>query len=846
MPFLLHRGFPAMADMPVSKEIVPPERSASTDRCGVIAPSEDLSGGQPRGGNGSGAGSQSQRVEPARTVQETLTAASEYRRALFNNLHDAVLIHDLKGRVIDVNEKMLEMYGLSREEAIGLSILPDYSSRDNPALLARQPLLWEKAISGESQLFEWKARRPRDGSLFDVEVSLTKLSLPEGDFILATTRDISERKRVERELVATKNYLNTVFNNIHDAIFIHDLNGTVVDVNNKMLEMYGGTKEEAIGLTIIPDYAMDDGIVDQPALWKRTLEGENQFFECRGRRPRDGYEFDAEIFLTRLSLPEGDFILGNVRDITERKRMEKQLHAEKQNFQTLSESSPVGMVMIGADDGFKFKYMNPKFRELFGHGDTEMSGVDDWLKQAYSDPAFRRSARVKWMNILKTIKPGAGRAYIRKVSGGDGTDRQMKFVPVLLETGEILMACWDITKNMEAEQRTRERNLMLEILNDIMASVGRSLRLSEILETLKRVFAEKLKIDGGAIFLCRETDGKTVMEMCWGVPEEACPAWEAFALACYGAGRAIDADDVTLVRNDTPGLDGRALGPFRKYRFNGYLCISLLVEDEMQGMVFLADRKQDSFSDDRIAFYKTLGQQISVATQNARLFEQVRGSHGQMKALSLRLVEVQEAERRYVARELHDEIGQELTGLKLALEMTALQKAEASSGLVEAQALVNRLMGLVRELSLKLRPAMLDDLGLLPTLLWHFERFTNQTNIRVTLKQRGIGGVRFPLQLETAIYRIVQEALTNVARHAKVNEVIVRLWADERMMGAQIEDSGVGFDVESRFDRRQTNGLGGMRERAMLLGGHLVIESRPGAGTRLTAELPIDLGGQVA
>jgi signal transduction histidine kinase len=448
------------------------------------------------------------------------------------------------------------------------------------------------------------------------------------------------------------------------------------------------------------------------------------------------------------------------------------------------------------------------------------------------------------MSILKTIRPGAGRPYIRKVSGRDGSEKQMRFIPVPLETGEILMTCWDITKKMEAEQRTRERNLMLEVLNDIMASVGRSLRMSEVLETLKRVFAEKLKISGGAVFLYSEGMGKTNMKMCWGVPDAARDAFEAFALACYGAGKIIHEDDVTLLRNEIARLDPGIAGPFRRYRFHGYLCISLLVEGEMQGMIFLVDRKRDSFTDDRIAFYKTLGQQIGVATQNARLFEQVQESHAQMKALSSRLVEVQEAERRYVARELHDEIGQELTGLKLALEMSALQKEETNAGLAQAQALVNRLMGLVRELSLKLRPAMLDDLGLLPTLLWHFERFTNQTNIRVTLMQKGIGGVRFPLQLETAIYRIVQEGLTNVARHAKVNEVIVRLWADDRMMGAQIEDSGVGFNVESEFDRRQTNGLDGMRERAKLLGGRLTIESRPGAGTRLIAELPIDLEGQ--
>ena len=219
----------------------------------------------------------------------------------------------------------------------------------------------------------------------------------------------------------------------------------------------------------------------------------------------------------------------------------------------------------------------------------------------------------------------------------------------------------------------------------------------------------------------------------------------------------------------------------------------------MQGMIFLVDRKRDRFSDDRLAFYKTLGQQIGVATQNARLFEQVRESHGQMKALSLRLVEVQEAERRYVARELHDEIGQELTGLKLALEMTALQKKKATAGLTQAQTLVNRLMGLVRELSLKLRPAMLDDLGLLPTLLWHFERFTNQTNVRVTLKQKGIDGARFPLHLETAIYRIVQEALTNVARHAKVSEA----------------SCACGRTRESWVRRSRTRALGSVRNRGL-------------------------------
>ncbi len=776
----------------------------------------------------------------ARERGDAETAAKEYRRAIFKNLHDAIFIHDLDGKVLDVNDKMLEMYRITREEALGLSIVPDYSAADDPELLAFQPALWKRVMAGEGQLFEYKARRPSDGSVFDVEVSLTKLSLPEGEFILATTRDISERKRVERELVATRNYLKTVFNNIHDAVFVHDVDGKVVDVNDRMLEIYQFTRDEAIGLSVIPDYALPDGVVDQPALWRKTLAGENQLFECTGRRPKDGHQFDVEVYLTKLSLPEGDFVLGNTREITERKRIEKELHAEKQRFQTLSEGSPVGMVLIDGRDGFRFTYMNPKFKEFFGYGDGDETTLHEWLQRTYPDAVIRRRSSARWMNILGTVELGSGRAYVRKLSGRDRARRYFKFTPVQLESGEILMTCWDITKARDFGIRIRERNLVLGVLNEIVSAVSGSLHVPEILETLKSVFAQKLKISAGGIFLCGEGAERARMAAQWGLPESARNDFQAFALAHHGQGKVIHGADVTLVRNRLALAGATDATPFKESRWQRYLSISLFSEGERQAMIFLVDRKRDSFSDDQMAFYKALGRQIGVAIQNARLFQQVQQSHAQMKALSLRLVDVQEAERRYIARELHDEIGQELTGLKLTLEMNALKgKGRGSKGLAEARSVVNRLMGLVRELSLNLRPAMLDDLGLLPTLMWHFSRFTNQTNIQVNFRQMGLEGSRFPLEIETALYRIIQEALTNVARHAKVGDVTVRLWYDGGIVGAQIEDGGVGFTAQAAVATGKTNGLDGMRERAILLGGHFIVESEPGTGTRLTAELPV-------
>jgi signal transduction histidine kinase len=219
----------------------------------------------------------------------------------------------------------------------------------------------------------------------------------------------------------------------------------------------------------------------------------------------------------------------------------------------------------------------------------------------------------------------------------------------------------------------------------------------------------------------------------------------------------------------------------------------------------------------------------------------LRESAERLKILSRRLIEVQEAERRSLALELHDEIGQILTGLKLSLEMSArLPADEAQASIAQAQTLVNELMARARKMSLDLRPATLDHLGLLSALLGHIKQYGEQTHVRVQFKHSGLEGQRFPAEIETASYRIVQEALTNVARHAESVEAAVLVWADRQSLTIQIEDRGKGFDTEAALAADNTSGLAGMRERAALLGGHFTVESRPGAGTRLTAEFTVE------
>jgi PAS domain S-box-containing protein len=211
----------------------------------------------------------------------------------------------------------------------------------------------------------------------------------------------------------------------------------------------------------------------------------------------------------------------------------------------------------------------------------------------------------------------------------------------------------------------------------------------------------------------------------------------------------------------------------------------------------------------------------------------------ELRSLSARLMEVQETEWRHLARELHDEIGQLLTGLQSLLGRNACREANSAiqARLEEARAIIDSLFARVRCLSNDLRPAELDQCGLLPALLTYFERYFTRTGILVWAEHTGIER-RFGADVETAAYRIVQEALTNCARHSGVQQVRVRVWTRAEALNLRIWDDGCGFERDAVADGR-SNGLVGMQERAALLGGRLVVESKPGAGTTISAELPL-------
>jgi PAS domain S-box-containing protein len=209
-----------------------------------------------------------------------------------------------------------------------------------------------------------------------------------------------------------------------------------------------------------------------------------------------------------------------------------------------------------------------------------------------------------------------------------------------------------------------------------------------------------------------------------------------------------------------------------------------------------------------------------------------------------RLIETQEAEKQRIARELHDEVGQMLTGVGMLLGATEAIPVEAQGRIAEARSVLRDLTDRVRRMSLDLRPAMLEDFGLVRALRVLFPRYERQTGIRVLFDDGGLEERRFRPEIEITAYRIIQEALTNVARHAHVQEASVQLSLDAGSLRVAVEDRGTGFDL--RRPLTDTVGLAGMRERAAAVGGELTLAPASGSGTRIVATLPLQPSGGFA
>jgi signal transduction histidine kinase len=414
-----------------------------------------------------------------------------------------------------------------------------------------------------------------------------------------------------------------------------------------------------------------------------------------------------------------------------------------------------------------------------------------------------------------------GNLYLtEKEGGGDFTTEDEEIV--ILLAGQAAVAI-ENARLFESAKRWSEQ---LEALIEVGNALATEIELPRMLELVAGRLRETLRARFVVILLVTP-DGALQVETVVG-DVDADLRGRSVAVDGTKAGRALErrrGERVDSVLED-PESD-RDLT--RKLGMLAALYAPMIVRGEPIGLMIVGDKlvPDRRFSTEDLRLAETFASRAAVAAAQGRLIQ---------RNVFRRVVGAQEEERRRLARELHDETGQALTSILLGLKaLEDRQGEDLSKTVADVRELVVQTLQDVRRLAVELRPKALDDFGLEPALERLATGFSEQTGIEVELETQ-VGG-RLPNDVETVLYRIVQEALTNVVKHARASRVSILVTRKNGSVAAVIEDDGKGFDPVSV--RENGVGLLGMRERVALLEGRLSIESREGAGTTLAVEVPL-------
>ncbi len=422
------------------------------------------------------------------------------------------------------------------------------------------------------------------------------------------------------------------------------------------------------------------------------------------------------------------------------------------------------------------------------------------------------------------------------------------------ELGELARTFDRMAEGLEGkaalEHEVRDRSAALQVerdklatLNTISSTVSHSLHLGEVMESALDVVLELFGLRAGWIFLYDQAAGRYHLVTSRGVSERFAqeeatrPPEGCISQSVQRTGVCAIMEDVSRCRRLSPEA-ARAEG------LQCHACIPLVAKGQVLGVLNVASPEASSaacFTEDRLHLLTAIGQQVGVAIENARLYEELQRKEAMRGQLIEQLWKVHEEERRRIARELHDQTSQSLTSLLLGLKMLAetSHSADVAQQARQLRSIAAGTLEGVHQLAVQLRPSDLDDMGLVAATEHMAKTFAGSLGIGVHLQTVGFEEDRLAPEVETTIYRIVQEALTNVARHADAANVDVLLECRGDRVLALVEDDGHGFDVDAALSRESTRlGLFGMQERAAHVGGRLTVESSE-SGTTVVVEIPL-------
>ena len=530
-----------------------------------------------------------------------------------------------------------------------------------------------------------------------------------------------------------------------------------------------------------------------------TGRGDEQVAVAAMRGGAYDYVVKGEDYLQRLPVVAQRAMEAHQLAV-DRKRAEEALLESEERYRRLVETAPEVIYNLSAEDG-TITLLNPAFEKITGWSRAE------WLGKPF-------------MSLVHPDDVTLAMETFQHVSRGEATP--LYGLRILSKSGEYLIGEFTSYPNIEKGKVTGEFGIARDITE--RKRVEEALRRSEARykELWERAPVAYHVLDpDGKIAKVNQTEasmlGYQVQEMVgksifdFILPEQREEAQKRFRQKIRGLSVPKAEDRIYLKK------DGSQI----------YVVVDDVLERDAHGKVTGIRSTMTDITERKNA-EETLARYIS-----------------ELRQLSKQLITVQEAERLRISRELHDEMGQALTMLRINIasikeSLLPGYAKGVKDRLADADALTEKLLGQIHELTLELRPHMLDDLGLVPTLRWYTERLSRRLNIQILFTQKN-WKERPDSEISTALFRIIQEALTNAAKHARAKKIRILLVQKQKFIEVLIKDDGRGFDqrkIEKRPPRARGIGLFSMKERAALLNGECTIESHPGKGTRIHISIP--------
>ncbi len=614
---------------------------------------------------------------------------------------------------------------------------------------------------------------------------------------ISSREDNAEMRQVREALAASEERYRLVIESSTDAVMLFDeKTRQYISVNAAACRMYGYTHEEFIGLNQSDITAQLD---ESEASIEETLSVGNIHIPLRYHRRKTGEIFPVEISGSTISVGERQILCGFIRDITERMQAEQASRDSEEKYRTLSLNVP-GMIYQADAEWSVPTILNSELICGFSSDDFLAKKVD-WLDLIHPDDkqiVIEEGSRIteKKMSIRQEYRIFDKEGNIRWV-----VDRKTS---VFNDDGSF-KGIYGVVYDITGRKLTQERSEFLaEILDSSPLSViaiDRAVKITYVNPAAETLFGFKMEE------LLQQNPGMLFAN--------------------------LDSEDLRKDILDTILKRNTWYGELMVRKKSGEV---FPVHTSIYGLLD-AKGRLNSF----VTFQENITDRKEIESELSR-----RAS--ELKKLSGQLRKAQEEERAAIARELHDEFGQALTAIKIDIDRLENEfedhhvTREAKERMRETGALADQLLKQVRDLALELRPSMLDDLGLSAALKWYVRGFAARTEIECDLQ---IAGQESPLSdiKRTVIYRAVQEALTNIARHAQAKSTGILLRFGTDILTVEVKDDGNGFDVDVVFgaqSERYAIGLWGMRESVEELGGTWRIQSKAGRGTHLTVSIPIE------